>query len=455
METTSASTNSWFRRHRFAVLGWGGIILFTLLLVSYTQFQNWRSRQKMAAQLAAIRAQGLPASTAELNAWYVEPPVNQNAATIYLSAFPLMVGIPPTGPWFDSYSKSNILSRTNPIPALARAELARVISSNQNALKLLYEGSQLSTARYPVNLTAGYNTLLPHATQLRDAVRLLCLESLHHTVENHPQAAIDSLIVSLKAASSLSDEPTLISHLVQIAGYFTTCTALENILNRTALPPSLLKPLLMELETAENALNLPRAMTGERAMALEIFNNSQRIAKASFEQSLISSFYEITGLNEQDFALHTVLMEQSIAASGKPAEQITAAFAEVDKALRIQVADAKLRLRITRITIPALLKAGERNVTARAYLRLARAALLLHIYQSEHAGDLPENLTSIPGIPLDPFDASPLRYRKTATGFDLWSIGPDGLDNDGKPRKKGSYKDDYDILFTVEKAPSP
>lgn len=76
-----------------------------------------------------------------------------------------------------------------------------------------------------------------------------------------------------------------------------------------------------------------------------------------------------------------------------------------------------------------------RNDTAIMQLRLR---LALHSWQIKH-GTYPVALKALmPNyarrIPADPFGAGePMRYRKTPNGYLLYSIGPDGKDDGGKP----------------------
>ncbi len=71
--------------------------------------------------------------------------------------------------------------------------------------------------------------------------------------------------------------------------------------------------------------------------------------------------------------------------------------------------------------------------------------LALHAYHQEHGGSpatlgalVPEYLTA---IPVDPFaKLGSLRYTLSKTGYLLYSVGPDGKDNGGKPSKDGQQK---------------
>ena len=69
---------------------------------------------------------------------------------------------------------------------------------------------------------------------------------------------------------------------------------------------------------------------------------------------------------------------------------------------------------------------------------LLATMLALQAYRSDH-GHYPKSLTSlIPAYllrsPADPFsDGKSLTYKSTQVGYLLYSIGPDGKDNSGRP----------------------
>jgi hypothetical protein len=70
--------------------------------------------------------------------------------------------------------------------------------------------------------------------------------------------------------------------------------------------------------------------------------------------------------------------------------------------------------------------------------RLFEVELALRAYYVDH-GRYPTALSAlvpayIPSVPADPYaDAGPLRYRLTAKRYVLYSVGPDGVDDGGKP----------------------
>jgi hypothetical protein len=72
-----------------------------------------------------------------------------------------------------------------------------------------------------------------------------------------------------------------------------------------------------------------------------------------------------------------------------------------------------------------------------AKMRLLICALAVRLYRLEH-GSGPEQLADLvpgclPELPVDPYTGRPLVYRASSSGHLLYSVGPDGVDDGGKP----------------------
>jgi hypothetical protein len=89
--------------------------------------KNATSSPEIQARLAAIREAGEPATPAELDAWYVEPPTNENAAPLYAEAFAAL-------------TSEEVNART-------------FLEKNQQAVELLHRAAQRTQCRYPGNGT--------------------------------------------------------------------------------------------------------------------------------------------------------------------------------------------------------------------------------------------------------------------------------------------------------------
>ncbi|HEU5396483.1 MAG TPA: sigma-70 family RNA polymerase sigma factor, partial [Verrucomicrobiae bacterium] len=127
-----------------------------------------------AAHLAAaVSIAGLPETLAELNAWYVEPPAGQNAATFDLQGIGAlqMAGV-------DQNAGLPILGRlpppvaTQPIPAREKAAMTALLAQNQSALQFFAQAAAFEQSRYPINLNDGTATLLPHLTGVKRGLQL-------------------------------------------------------------------------------------------------------------------------------------------------------------------------------------------------------------------------------------------------------------------------------------------
>jgi hypothetical protein len=77
-------------------------------------------------------------------------------------------------------------------------------------------------------------------------------------------------------------------------------------------------------------------------------------------------------------------------------------------------------------------------------LRLVLTELAIRGYQAKNGkppGALAELVPAwLPAVPLDPFSNRPLVYRVTTNGFLLYSVGPDGKDDQGTPLKQGGVE---------------
>jgi hypothetical protein len=86
-------------------------------------------------------------------------------------------------------------------------------------------------------------------------------------------------------------------------------------------------------------------------------------------------------------------------------------------------------------------KAEVRHKTIVAHERLVMAELALRCYQSEQGrapGQLSELIPNLVSkIPQDPFSGQPLIYKPHGTNWLLYSVGPDGVDDGGKPAGGG------------------
>ncbi|MFH1719604.1 MAG: hypothetical protein ABIF19_19815, partial [Planctomycetota bacterium] len=213
-------------------------VLIILLLIGAAAFGIYRLslRSRLRARIDAIRAAGYPVTCAELDQWCTIPADAENAAHTIMDAFSHYEQ------WDTEKSESlpligraELPARTEPLPDEAKALALQYIADNNEALALLHAGAAIEHCRYPVDLGAGFEALLPDMSNLKGGVKLLSLEAVFHAENGNSESAVRSVRSAFGIARSLEKEPILVSQLVRIACQALTVSTLERLVNRVEL----------------------------------------------------------------------------------------------------------------------------------------------------------------------------------------------------------------------------
>jgi len=462
-------------------------VVFVLLGFLALYFVYWYSLSSaIRGRLDSIRRAGLPATCAELDKWYAQPPAGENASDVYREAFahyewwtnkparftPRSDATGTSKPSSPPKKRRDQLpivglaklpSRTEPLPAETKQLVAEYLSDNAQALRLLHQASAMKLCRYPIDLTKGVATLFPHLSPLRQATRLLSLEAMEQTEEQRPQQAVESVIASLSVSRSLNQEPVLISYLVHVACQGISLESLQRILNRMPLTDTQLSELAAAIEESQNQQTLTRAFVGERCMGEGVFDGLRtgRIPMTQMISFLgdapwwrvLFPLYRTAGLLEQDERCYLDIMEENVKATQlTPPEDMAAASAVVGKVNHLSLCHV-----LSRMLLPALDRAMVKAAQCDAMIRDAQTAIAVEHYRLAN-GTLPKQLSDLvpaflPAVPADPFDGKLLRYKTLAKGYIVYSVGEDREDNGGveKNARGVSYAPGTDITFTVER----
>ena len=227
---------------------------------------------------------GLPQTLAELDAWYVEPPTGQNAATFNLRGIKAMQ-IKDA----DKIANLPVLGNSltplpgTPLPPLVNSALATFMHRNREALQFFAQGAQYEQSRYPIDLTKGSNTLLPHLMGIKRGMQLSEMAAILDAENNDEKQAANDVLMTLALARSLKAEPVLISQLVRSAGVSLAVDALNQVVNRTTLSPESLSGLTKALQSMEDydarGEGFNRAMTGEKVNHLALLKNRDQLVQ--------------------------------------------------------------------------------------------------------------------------------------------------------------------------------
>ena len=415
-----------------------------------------------------VTLNGLPQTSAELNAWYVEPPAGQNAATFILQGIKARQ---ITGA--DQNANLPILGKLpsptpgTPLPPPVKSALTTFVQQNRESLQFFAQAAQYEQSRYPIDLTQGPNTPLPHLAGIKGGMQIAGLAAILDAENHDGEKAADDVLLILSLARSLKAEPVLISQLVRAAGVSLAVDGLNQVLNRTALPPESLSGLSKAFQDMENydahGDGFIRAMAGERAIHLELLKNPDQLGRylnlllasdMSDEQRrrMVEELGQPGILKEEQGYFENTFQQLLSARQEAFPNRLKA-----DELLRQRAAKAAgQRLLFNGSLWGGVAGAASREAYCLANLRLALTAVALEQFRVVHDNRYPATLSELTpkylaATPMDPFDGRPLRYRKQGAGYVLYSIGPD-LKDDGGKRMNGRGGD---MVFTVVTPPMP
>jgi hypothetical protein len=441
------------------------IAVTAFVLVVVGTITIWRlsvSRQNRAL-LKAIAARGEPTNSWALNQSYAAVPDAENAASVWLNGIgQLTAGASAHRTWqkFKLPARGTSLNVTN-------LEFARgIVGSNDTALATFREAAALSKSRYPIDLTRGANTLLPHLAPLKSVARLLQAEALVAVEDRDSRRATEAIRAMLAASRSLSSEPILISQLASCAIDAIAFETAGIVINQLQLNDVELQGLAAVFARSDDTNRLALALVGERAMLLTTLRDPQVFLSASAggppsSQTMADSFQDAvwpviraTGFFERDFGFGMQAMTTNIGLSRLPDPQRFVARTNWD------LVEARAReghYVLSSLLLPGFSKAISRDTDARARARVAQIVFAIERYRLPHNGELPETLSALtpqflPAVLRDPFDGQPLRFKRLESGYMVYSIGPDAVDDSGKERPpKPKEKETWDTTFIVER----
>ncbi|TKJ33953.1 MAG: hypothetical protein CEE38_19100 [Planctomycetes bacterium B3_Pla] len=438
-------------------------VLIALLLAGVAAFAYFRlsTKFKLRAGIDAIRAAGYPVTCAELDQWYNIPPDAENAAYIIEDAFSFYKK------WDREKSKSlplvgkaKLPPRTESLPAEMKALIVEFIADNNEAIELLHAGAAVEHCRYPIDLSAGFATLVPNLSEMRGCVRLLELEAVLHAENGDGRSATRSAISGFGIARSLAKEPVMISQLVRAGCQAIAILTVEQVVNRTELTDEQLVELIEHVRNSERSSDIFRAFVGERCTGISVFRApgsvGSNILGGGVPLKPALALYRAAGMADADAVIYLDLMDGYLKAARLPLHQRREAVKAVEAKLQ---ATSKAHI-LLHMIMPALSRVTTIEMRAIAHLRTAQVALAIQRYRLA-AGALPDKLADlvpayIKTVPKDPFDGNELRYRKLDTGgFVVYSVGEDLSDDDGKekpPRRpRGQKLPNWDVTFIVER----
>jgi hypothetical protein len=402
------------------------------------------------AKLEAIRKAGEPASGAELNVWYEQPPAGENAADFFLAGFELVQisAQDANSAELPLIGKGKLPPPGQPLPAAAKKAIGDFLARNRPALEKFEQGARCAKSRYPLDFREGLSMKIKHVSQVKQAAQMAQLSAAYQADQKSAEGACQAARLALALAGSLETEPIVISQLVRASGLSLAQKAAENVVNRLALSPAQLADLQRAFELAEDTNGMTCALIGERVMSLDILQlPPERLAQGLGEKDPKFRAYveamRLTGNRDLNFALD--YWKYIVDASRKPLAERRQARTECER--MIKEAQQQMLILVS-AAVPSLSAWLTQGLPGLDSVRVAQAALAVERYRATNGGRLPAVLGDLcpnylAAVPIDPHDEQPLRYVTRGQGYVVYSVGRDGKDDGGVEGK--------DVVFAVTK----
>ena len=458
-------------------------------LISVTWFLHYRSSGSSAVEKleAAIKARGEPLTLADLAAMYPPIPDSSNGAAALLNVWekdsPAFWAafregsptLPPRSfpqvdrelPFFGANARR--IPRTGGIPSASLAAAESYLAQQKEHIAAVRAALRLPQFRFPIQITNGFTMLLPHLSEIRREAQNFRVHALVAMEHGDTESAITDLEDMAGMGRTLSSEPTLISQLVRMACNGMVLEDMERLLSRGPLTEAQISRMERLLDRIQMTGALQLSFESERASDVSAFNlpadklagmvsppggdGSDNSAASGLRTGM--GFLSAIGLKDADERLILETMGEAIGLAGREDPE---AISNSEAAFRNAAVEArKFPPKIfSSMLLPALEKVPSKFAAFEARRRAAVAGLAVERYRMNHEGRLPERLDDltpqfIPSVPTDPFDGNELRFERLPTGFVVYSIGADRVDDGGKERPQRGTARSFDETFTVDR----
>jgi len=445
----------WRRSLRVTV--WIALGLF--VLVAPWWYLDWKTERDLQAELQRIRDAGEPLTLAEAAPESVPPA--ENAAELYQQVLGYMAPRRGMGTSVFEASGQSTLIEEDYLDGNAPDAAARPVLEDAaivRALETLRQASEREKCAFPVNWEDGPGALFPHYGRMRQAARWLSAKSKLCAHDGKTDEALDWCRVSLRMSQHVAQEPPLIAHLVAVAIQAIACERAQETLNAGPPSPEFAREMIEYLRSVDMRASYRRAMLGERAMGVTIFDmvgrgTAEGLLTGTNGPDVPGMFYRSPigrPLLRSDETVFLELMRRQMElADTTPPDHRTRMLEDLQQ-------DIPPLAIVTHIVYPVYSRSADKRDQAVANIDLFEIALAAESYRAEH-GEWPADLQALQAtlsyeLPQDPFAGAPYRYRREQSGYIVYSPGPD-LDDDGGhgPRDAGYGYDNCDIVWRVSR----
>lgn len=401
-----------------------GLVTLIALLAGGTLW--WLSSRGVQHRLAEMRAQGLPTTASEVNAYYAVPAGVADCTQAWIAAgksaeaavtseaasiLPIIgkdcadCEIPPPGePWDKREASEKFLS-----------DNAALIESIREAAAI---GGQV---RFPVDFSAGFMVNLADSQRIQGISRILQLDAQVSAHRSDGQRVLRDIHDLLTLSETLRGEPAIISQLICQAIQSTALSLIEQLAPKLAWSDEELRSLQERLSVVTFERDMQRALAGETACMLDQIDQVPLGPFRRTNQSLLLD-----------------LMDEASEAFNHPWPELFQRQSAAIAKLKQKIGKSFLsgRYVIVSLITPSLEQVGRATGRHIAKQRMATIALACLRHRRQH-NEWPESPDKIDAkllgaqqdVLIDPFTGQRFLFYKDKTGWLIYSAGPNGKDD--------------------------
>jgi len=320
---------------------------------------------------------------------------------------------------------------TDPLDAEALEQFRQLAKDEivLHSLTALVRGTRKPSYWHDTNYSDGAAVLLTHLADLKRLTRVLCANASLQSANGNHDAAWETAIASLRMADDLKNEPLLLNQLVRFAQHTISIHAIHSIGASSVPTDSQLKELKVLLEGFDDIAPFVAAMDGERLIfgewAFNLKFDEITPILGNSHSSMLDWILHFSPLRMRDHAAHLNLMHIQTKMAGQhySPDDGTTVNQRLDKLPFYCI--------LTRLLMPAINQVKRRYLQMIANTRLTRAGLAALSYRQNN-GPYPSDLSALGTEEfIDPFTQKPLVYQTTPTGFVIYSVGLNLIDDGG------------------------
>lgn len=321
-----------------------------------------------------------------------------------------------------------------------------------------------------------------HLAKFRGCVRMLATRAQLQAENGEIEKALRSLLTAFKTASSLRNEPHLMSQILRLACQGIAAYNLQDVLNSGPKSTILYQALIDEIR-AERKTNLTQcALGGEIPFGPPYFSELRQAGEKLSEENIRGRFEmedrvrQMFGLDKEHFPhsaeltellnalrkegpeqfwyreelIHLQTMSRLYSLAGEPYWEARDRLKELRNELENMPGSRGFW---TRLMLQSLLRLFDAEARSDAQLGTAELALALKIYKAKHKF-YPSSLAQlvpeiIPVLPKDPYTGEDFLYNPRGMNILIYSVGPNLKDDGGTPGEVTGWKGDCDIVWKL------